>query len=584
MNKKRLIIISAIVVTSVLLVTLFATGIIPLGVYNDIPSDTGLSNENEIEDSIEGADSEQNLVRQDLETQDTSDGDIPIAENSEDIDDNKMPAEQEHYKKPENKVEVLNNTPEYEVEMYSYLDDSKNLYLAVDYYFDGVSQSVVFGQNDFPKLEDIMKIGSEDLSNDKAEVSNEENYVTKLSNAILNTKYGKIYFIAERNLQGGEKAFLLYVLSLKDKNIKFLYQGEGYSLNASMFSPDKEYIAFNHFRDEKGNSSLIHIFSSKDDAGIIIDNMTSGGKLIGTDLSQDDLLKEGKTVSYYLIRWRTLEDLKLREYSYVFDETQNLIKDEQSYEVSYNILENTMICPEEKYAKDAVNQKDDTVSNGEDDVTIEESIVVETPADKNDSSGEESTETNSNESTGTGSDPETSTEKKAENDINVNPDEGSDLEADTGSETDPEIISGKEDSENKSSDKMSSDSEPVTILKSFYKYVTEGNYEKAYDLFDDNFQSASKMFMGFKISKAEITLELFQAFAEATAIFSNVKVEEIVKEEQSGDDYKIYYSQSIVIYPNNEPQIYPLVVTLKKMAGTWKITAVDDGTWGVEPF
>jgi hypothetical protein len=154
-------------------------------------------------------------------------------------------------------------------------------------------------------------------------------------------------------------------------------------------------------------------------------------------------------------------------------------------------------------------------------------------------------------------------------------------------DTDPGTQSGSsggESPENKSNDEVSTDSEALATLKSFYKYVTEGNYERAYDLFDDNFQSVSKMFMGFKISKAEITLELFQAFAEATQIFSNVKIEKVVKEEHTNDSYKIYYNQSIVIDPNKEPQVYPLVVTLKKMAGIWKITAVDDGTPGVEPF
>ena len=63
---------------------------------------------------------------------------------------------------------------------------------------------------------------------------------------------------------------------------------------------------------------------------------------------------------------------------------------------------------------------------------------------------------------------------------------------------------------NKVDNKVSTDSEQVAVLKNFYKYVAEGNYEKAYDLFDDNFESISKMFMGLKISKKEITLEVFQ--------------------------------------------------------------------------
>ena len=198
-----------------------------------------------------------------------------------------------------------------------------------------------FHARDFPSLK-IFWIPKKICNSEATGLSKS---LIRLSNAVLNTKYGKVYFMAERNLQAGEKVFLLYVLSLKDKTIKFLYQGEGHTLNTYLLSPDKEYIAFNLFKDEKGNSSLIHIFNSKDDTALVIDNMTTDGMLIGSDLSGDELLKEGKTVSYYLIRWRTIDDLKLREYSYVFDKTQNLVKDEQSYEVSYNVLKNTMIYP-----------------------------------------------------------------------------------------------------------------------------------------------------------------------------------------------------------------------------------------------
>ena len=522
MRKRQLtILISALVIAGILLTTLLATGVIPLGGYNATSSDADKNEDAEKEES-------------------GNDLDQPID------------SANESQKSVENKVDILNNSPEYDIRMYSYFDNDK-LLMEVEYYLDGVSRSRLFQQNDFPEFENIM-------GNDAARSSNDKSAIIKLSNAILNTKYAKIYFSIEKELQVGEKAFSIYALSLKDETIKFLYQGEGNNLNTPIFSPDKEYIAFNHLLDEKGNNSLIHIFYSNDDTSLVVDNKTKNGDLIGTQTDKDKQDKEGKTFSYYIIRWKTLEDLKLREYSYVFDKSENFIRNEQNYDISYNILENIIIYPEEKYAQENVNSE------------VEEKIDVETAKA---STGDESKSSEMGAETST----ETSAETSVETSTSASTDTNTDINTNAGINMGTSTSSGTG-----TNDGLNTNSEAVTTLKNFYKYVTEVNYEKAYDLFDDNFQSESKMFMGLKISKAEITLEVFTAFAEATEIFKNVKIEKIMKEEQNDDSFKIYYTQSIVIDPNKEPQVYPLIVTLKKITGAWKIMAVEDGTPGKEPF
>ncbi|HHV96749.1 MAG TPA: hypothetical protein GXX37_09820 [Clostridiaceae bacterium] len=618
-RKHFIVLISALTIIGIVITTLFATGVLHLKVFNDISSSEDTSNVIEIQDDLKNEGNQQRIEQQKIEQQDS----VPneISDGNGDSSGNKELSEVSgNNRKPENRVEVLNNSPEYEIEMYSYLDISNNLCMEIDYYFDGVSHSELFKQVDFPEFDRIFKIDGDDLNNE-ASTGHDNNQSIRLSNVFLNTKYGKVYFTAERDLQAGENAFLLYVLSLKDKTIKFLYQGTGYAFNTYLLSPEKDYIAFNYFKDEKGNNSSIHIFSSKDDVPLVIDNMTTDGRLIGSDLSSEDLLKEGKTVSYYLIRWRTLEDLKLREYSYVFDKNQNLIKDEQSYEVSYNVLENRMIYPEEKYAFENTG--------------FEKDQEPETHADKNvEKDAEKSEDTDIDEASDPNYDPKSDAQQGAESgkrggadDVVENAEaedvkqdiEGS-KEAEDGTEKDkssegenntdsslsPDAPkkeytsdeggkeapqkSGESETDSKGNGKDNSknatESVQVAVLKSFYMYVAEGNFEKAYDLLDDNFESTSQMFMGMKISKKEITPEIIQELAEAAPqIFKGIKIEKILKEEQAGDDsYKIYYTQSVTLDPSMEPLVYPLIVTLKKMAGTWRIVTVIDGIPGVDPF
>jgi len=588
MKRKHLVVlISVLLIIGVTITTLFATGVLHLKVFNDISSNADTDNENEIQDDLQEEGNQHSLEQQVSVLNETAGGNADNSSNDQEVsevsEDNKI---------PENRIEVLNNSTEYEIEMYSYLDDSDNLCMVIDYYFDGVSHSALFKQGDFPELERIFETENEALNN-KVSTSSGNSIVLRLSNAILNTKHGKVYFTAERDLQAGEKFFFLYVLSLKDKTIKFLYQGTGYAFNTYLLSPDKDYIAFDHFKDEKGNNSLIHIFSSKDDTALVIDNMTKDGRLIGSDLSSEELLKEGKTVSYYLIRWRTLEDLKLREYSYIFDNTQNLIKDEQSYEVSYNILKNTMIYPEGKYAiegsgleKGQETESDTKKDEGKDADTVGVADPdVKGSSEQSASFDEKSDEILDNKTPDPKSDAQQNTEagKQEGTDAGVEAknESGTQSDANSGSPSEASIQEGSNDG----NDKVGAESEQVAVLKSFYKYVAEGNYEKAYDLFDDNFESTSQMFMGIKISKKEITLEMFQGFAEAVPqIFKNVKIEKILKEEQTDDSYKIYYTQSLALDPSMEPAIYPLIVTMRKVTGTWKIMHVDDGTLGVDPF
>lgn len=418
-------------------------------------------------------------------------------------------------------LEILNNSAAYELKL-NYFFDEGRLYVETGYYLDGASREHLILQNDLPEFTKIFS------------AQNTENDL-EIINAVLNTKHNKIYMIAKK-----ERSFALYVYSLKDNSVKLLDKGEYESLRGFQFSTEKDYVVYNYVQDEKDNT--ISIFGCTDDKVIVSMNKTSTGNFIGK--IDEDPLNESRVFSFTFSKWTGPNELELEEYSYIPGSGS-----ETTYKVRYNFVDDKVIYPKEK----PVPETEETTEPVEEETEEEPVVIPEEPVE------EETTEPTEPE--------ESSTEEETTIPVEEEPVEVP---------NEPVEEETTEPPEEEAKPEFDPDSVTLEILKSFYEYAAGGEYEKAYELFDDSFTTQSKMFMGFKITKAEVPLDFFIQFSEGTGIFKGVKIQEIFKEERINGEAKIFYTQSLALEPGKDPQIFPLIATLIEKDGIYRITRVDD--------
>jgi hypothetical protein len=139
----------------------------------------------------------------------------------------------------QNNVKIIDNSPEYEVEMWLCHDKENKAFVELEYYYDGFSQSRKYSSSHIPFLKEIEGEKSLIQTNSKA-----------LQEATLNSKLAKLYFFTREKTNAADEVFYLYVLNLKDGNIKELYIGEGTELSKLYFSTDKKLAAFNYYNSK----------------------------------------------------------------------------------------------------------------------------------------------------------------------------------------------------------------------------------------------------------------------------------------------------------------------------------------------
>ncbi len=129
------------------------------------------------------------------------------------------------------------------------------------------------------------------------------------------------------------------------------------------------------------------------------------------------------------------------------------------------------------------------------------------------------------------------------------------------------------------------DTAQVKTLKLFYSYSSSmDNYSKAMNLLDDSFTIELSILRPFgvdKLTKADLTPESVSYFKD---LLKTAKLEKIVKEDNSVKDIStISYYQTFSLEEGVNTTL-PLVATLKRSGGSWKIFSIIDGNPLKPPF
>ena len=493
-------------------------------------------------------------------------------------------------------ISVIDNSPEYEVEMYLCRDKENRLFIELTYYIDGKSRSSVYSSDQIPSLKES------------------SNTIDKLSihESILNTKYAKLYFFIEHDTNQKSKDFHLCMINLKDGTIKELHSGKGYDFNKIIFSPDKKYGAYSYVADNNGGESFLQIFDCEGDSFLVANNKTADGKLIGK--AQD--LNSGEVCSYLIDRWRSDEELKLTEYRYSWDEKSSTRNNEIKTNVVFNIKAGRIVYPDEDDAVEIVSglTATDSTLNKSEQITDKEDMQqkateVQTngtdTAEKKEETGEirdESTIVPSEqvkESQLTSQTAEATTIPEQARTEESRETEETNIIVTTEQTGKGDAMAGEStaNTETEKEEKQSDESikkEAADVLQNFYRYINDKEYHKAYDLIDETIRFnvftklLSQMFQGVEINteikKSEIDIDYFAEIIESSGLFNNVEIDEIVNIEINNETVKIYYYHSMLIEGTAKPIIMPVITTLRITDNGLKISAFDDGDLKSPPF
>jgi hypothetical protein len=479
-------------------------------------------------------------------------------------------------------IDIINNSSEYEIQMYLCFDNDKIPFIELEYYLDGASKINTYSTTEISELEGV-----------------KENNNQFINNAILNTKYGKLYFFTEKELLKNQdkRAFSFYMLNLKTGKIKKLHNGEGEN-NKIIFSPDMKYTAFDYLGvEEVRGDSYIQIFNCEveNDNVLVLDNKTADGKNIGK-------AADNRYYSYQIIRWKGSEELRLKEYSYTWNNEKKSKERETETDVVFNLINNSIIYPEgikqdesekikpaDTQGKNEENENQDKIIEQEKDTDSPEGDL---PDDNNDDDNEK---------------PDEATEPEKEDqdiEIEIEDNEKTSEEIEETLERDEDLPEKEREEENEEEkEEKSVLNEEATIegatyvLKRFYESINNGAYEEAYDLLDERvkFNAFKKLFsqifgdieIEIEIDKEDIDVEYFALFIESTGMFKNDEIGKIISEEINNNNSIISYYHTMIMTTSSgiEQEInMPMIATLNKTEKGWRILAFDDGDMNNEPF
>ncbi|MCX7841606.1 MAG: hypothetical protein N2489_00840 [Clostridia bacterium] len=226
-------------------------------------------------------------------------------------------------------VDVLNNSPEFDMKvLLSKLSSGKTV-LRLEYYLDGISSAKEYSQEDIPELAGLFekregKSGSMEF---------------KVMPASLNTKKSKVYFAITGKAYGEETETSFYVVNLKDKAIKRLFQEKG-RFSEFKLSKNQEYVAFS-FYDSASSSmyqenSLLQIVSCENDLFLISGSRNTKGERIGNN--EDSSL----IWDYEMLGWSSGNVLKLKETA----APKSGGGEKKSSEVLYDVAKNVFLNPD----------------------------------------------------------------------------------------------------------------------------------------------------------------------------------------------------------------------------------------------
>lgn len=215
-------------------------------------------------------------------------------------------------------VKVLNNSPEYDFKASIYENSLNETYLKFEYYSEGTGIVKEFGYDKIPELKDM--------------------FINSIS---FNPKKSKAYFIIEGKNQAGDTGIALYCFSLKDSNVKKIFEGVGKSSELK-FSNSSNYLAFNFMpgvavKGSEPENNYFQVVNCDTDELIIKNSSANKGNLIGGE--KDKNLR----YEYSFISWNNNTSAKVKEIKYLMDKNGNVTGIKGQSELVYDIEKNVLL-------------------------------------------------------------------------------------------------------------------------------------------------------------------------------------------------------------------------------------------------
>lgn len=227
-------------------------------------------------------------------------------------------------------LKVINNSPEYDLRASVYKNSEKEAFLKFEYYYEGAGVEKLLGMEAVPEL------GSVVIQGDGQEVQGDK----KVKTVYLNVKFSKAYFIIEAASTSGFPETTLYVLNLKDQNVKKLFSHKG-KFTDMFFTKNGKYIGCSYF-DSPASSifqerSLLEIVDCEKDEWIVTGSRDAEGNRIGT--GRDPQL----VYDYAFLSWHSNNTARLKETAFSKKDSTDKIKGQ---EVLYDVVKNIFLNPD----------------------------------------------------------------------------------------------------------------------------------------------------------------------------------------------------------------------------------------------
>ena len=278
------------------------------------------------------------------------------------------------------KIEVENNTPEYELEMRMCEDRENRTFIRLQYYLNGVSTVNELEKGELSELSGTFETQAKTDSTAD---------VFRIGQALLNPVHSQLYILIQGVTFNAYTQTSLYLVELGDMSVEKLFSYPGI-YGKMTFNKDFSKLAYSFgdppYLSNFQEDNLLEVFDCKNGEYIVKANRDKQGNIIGTNSNPAYLY------DYEFTAWQSVHVLKLKQALRLkSDLDSGLMQNEVLYDIEQNLLLNTDGSEQEIKAASASNS---TAAAG-----TTESEASGTEGNSNNSSSSDAT----GDKTGTGS-------------------------------------------------------------------------------------------------------------------------------------------------------------------------------------
>jgi hypothetical protein len=197
-------------------------------------------------------------------------------------------------------IEVKLNSPEYDLKVSLYEDSSKQTFLKLEYYIEGVGTVNEIDSAGIPEIKDIFE---------KRSKSPESN-AYKIMYAYLNTKFSKLYLFINNNVLEDIVQTSIYTVNLQDSPVKRLLSTQG-KFTVPAFNKDLSLLAYSYFDSPLSSvfqeKILFEVIDCKTDDFVIKGSRDKAGSRIGNDRDSNSVY------DYSFISWKSNNSALLKQ-------------------------------------------------------------------------------------------------------------------------------------------------------------------------------------------------------------------------------------------------------------------------------